>query len=68
MIVSLKKAIKMLGGQSATARVLGVKQQAVWSWINRDQKIPIKYVLIVETLLNKKVSRYELRPDIYPQE
>lgn len=64
-------AIEAAGGQSALARTLStperpVRQGHVWSWINRqDGKAPAELVLAIEAAAGAKVSRYQLRPDVY---
>lgn len=62
----LKKAIELAGGQSALARLIGVKQGHIWHWLNKSKKVPAEYVIPIETALDGQVKRHELRPDIYP--
>jgi DNA-binding transcriptional regulator YdaS (Cro superfamily) len=62
---AIDNAVKILGGQTAMARVLGVSQARVWNWVHRDQKIPGEFVLPIEEATDGRVSRYELRPDIF---
>lgn len=61
--VALMHAVDILGGQTATAEVLGVTQQAVQYWIKQGRVPPLR-VLALETASG--VSRKALRPDIYP--
>jgi DNA-binding transcriptional regulator YdaS (Cro superfamily) len=61
----LSRAIELAGGQSALAKAVGVKQQNVWSWVNRTGKCPPEHVLAVEAATEGAVTRYQLRPDIY---
>ena len=69
---ALKTAVERLGGQSATARVCGVSQPSVWHWLNITKQMPAtnpsgeNIVILVEVATG--VSRYHLRPDIYPLE
>lgn len=58
---ALKKAIEEAGGVAGLARHLGVTTQAISQW---DQ-VPPRRVIAVEEATGGKVSRYELRPDIY---
>jgi len=60
---AMKKAVKEIGGVSKTARELGVFRASVYWALNHG--CPPKFVLKVEELTGNKVSRYELRPDIY---
>jgi len=62
----LKRAIRITGGQSALARGLGVKQGQVWNWLNRDGLVPGGKAIPIEKLTNGEVTRYQLRPDLYP--
>lgn len=68
----LERAIEAAGGLSALAASLKTKPQTVWNW--HDRGIPAERVLDVEraTVDSEsglpRVSRHELRPDIYPVE
>ena len=66
-ITALKKAVDIAGGQSSLGRMIGRDQKAIWAWINTTQKVPAEDVLRIEEALDNKISRHELRPDIYPQ-
>ena len=59
----LSKAIEAAGGQAALARTLGITYQAIDSWKKRGTPGP--RVLEVEAATGGKVSRHELRPDIF---
>ena len=69
---ALQKAIAIAGGQSALARLLSnicgknIRQAHIFNWLNRDKEIPAEYVIPIEIAVKKLVTRYELRPDIYP--
>jgi DNA-binding transcriptional regulator YdaS (Cro superfamily) len=56
-------AVDKAGGQSALARVLRIRPQAVQKWCARGS-VPALRVLAVEAATG--VSRKALRPDIYP--
>jgi len=43
----LLKAIKYFGSQQMLAKMLGVTQQAVNNWLNRDQRIPEIFALMI---------------------
>lgn len=64
----LQKAIVIVGSQAKLARILNVKQPYIWNWLHRDKNIPAEYILKIEKATNGLVTRYELRPDIYPRE
>mgnify|MGYP002079703104 FL=1 len=38
----------------------------MWRWLNQAKELPAEYVLEAERRYG--VSRYELRPDIYPRQ
>ena len=68
---ALKKAIEVAGSQAELSRRIAkhdkpIKQQHVWNWVNRDEKVPAEVVLAIEA--ETGVSRHDLRPDIYPRE
>ncbi|MAY41705.1 MULTISPECIES: helix-turn-helix domain-containing protein [unclassified Neptuniibacter] len=64
---AIKRAIKILGSQTALAEELGVTPQAVQQW-EASGTVPVKRVIEIEKATNGKVSRQKLRPDIYPSE
>jgi len=63
---AFERAVEIVGGQSALARALGVKQGHVWHWLNKSGRCPAEHVLTVETATSGAVSRHQLRPDLYP--
>ena len=62
---SLKTAIDIVGGQAQLAVIIGVKQQHVWNWLNREKRVPARHCVAVEEATNGLVTRYQLRPDIF---
>lgn len=65
---ALKRAIEIAGGQAALARKIGKTQAHVWNWLNRDGRVPAEVVISVEKAVDGKVTRHDLRPDLYPTE
>ncbi len=63
---ALLQAIDLAGSQSEIARICGITQPAVWKWLQSTKRVPAEYVLRIEAATG--VSRYHLRPDIYPVE
>ncbi len=70
----LKKAIKLIGGQTELANKINaeigvpakIKQQHIWAWINKSRKgVPAEYCRIIEKILSGRVKASQLRPDIY---
>lgn len=68
MTSALEKAIEEVGSQAALAKALKVKPQHVWNWLNRDKHVPAEQVLPIEAATGGKVTRHELRPDLYPKD
>ncbi len=66
MNIQIKKAIEILGSQSALAAACGVKQAHVWNWLNRDKVIRLENALLIEHATNGIVTKEQLRPDLYP--
>lgn len=64
---ALEAAVTMVGGQSKLARLLGVSQPNVWHWLNKAERVPAEYVLPIEAATGGRVSRHDLRPDLFPK-
>jgi DNA-binding transcriptional regulator YdaS (Cro superfamily) len=64
---ALKKAIDAAGGVTALASRLGVRQSVVSNWLIRGQ-VPSERCREVELAVGGKVTRYELRPDVFGPE
>lgn len=64
----LARAIDIVGGQSALSRAIGCKQQSVWNWLHKQKRVPAEFCIQIERATGGKVTRHELRPDIYPVE
>jgi DNA-binding transcriptional regulator YdaS (Cro superfamily) len=58
---ALQTAIRIAGGKSAAAEVLGISRQAIWKW----DVAPVERVADLERLSKGKITRFELRPDIF---
>lgn len=63
---ALKAACIAVGGQRALARVLNLKSQGTVSYWLSVKRVPAERVLAIEAATMGKVTRFELRPDIYP--
>ena len=59
---ALGRAVAEVGGVAALARAINVTPQAVSQW----DKVPAERVLAVEKATGGKVTRQDLRPDLYP--
>lgn len=63
-MVALRRAIDAVGGVAKLAAALGCTSQAVSQW----KRVPAERVIAVERATAGKVSRHQLRPDLYPKE
>ena len=61
---SLQRAITIIGGPAAVGRLFAITSQAVSQW----DIAPYNRVLELERATKGKVTRNDLRPDIYPPE
>ena len=69
MNTSLERAVCIVGGQTKLAKKLGLKQGHVWWWLNKTNRgVPAEYVLAIERATGGKVTRHQLRPDLYPDD
>jgi len=59
---ALARAINEVGGTAALARAINVTPQAISQW----DRVPAERALAVEQATGGKVTRHELRPDLYP--
>lgn len=64
-IFYLRKAVVLVGGQTALARKLGVNQQNVSWWLNKSKKVPAERCAAIEAATGGAVTRYDLRPDVF---
>ena len=71
---ALSSAIALCGGQAGLARRLtrllgrAVSQQRIWNALHRDQSIPAEWCVAIERATAGRVTRHQLRPDLYPGE
>ncbi|WP_342640919.1 helix-turn-helix domain-containing protein [Rhodoligotrophos ferricapiens] len=64
---ALHRAVELVGGQSRLAELIGTTQSHVWYWLTRAKRgVPGEFVLRIEEVTGGRVSRHDLRPDIYP--
>lgn len=64
---AIQRAAELAGGQSALARKLGCTSQAI-SKMCSTGRVPAERVLAIESAVDGAVTRFELRPDLYPAE
>jgi len=60
----MEKAVRIAGGQSELARILGVTREAVRQWVVSGR---CSYLRVLDVEKATKVPRHILRPDLYPK-
>lgn len=50
---------------AAFARALGLKSPTVHQWLDGSRAVPAGQCLKIEQVTGGKVSRYDLRPDVF---
>ena len=64
---ALSRAIDAVGGQSALAKCIGVRQSVVHYWISGSKKgVPAEYCAAIEAATG--VTREDLRPDVFTKQ
>jgi len=63
----LKKAIRIVGGKSQLAKLIGVHQTLPGKWLREwpEKGIRAEHAIAIEDATNGQVKREELRPDIF---
>jgi DNA-binding transcriptional regulator YdaS (Cro superfamily) len=59
---ALTRAIEAAGGPAKLGREIGASSQAISQW----KRCPAERVIAVERAVGGKVTRDQLRPDLYP--
>ncbi len=63
---ALAKAVKILGSKTKVAEAIDVSPEILHSWMAKSNcGISPRYVIPLEEATKGKVTRYELRSDIY---
>ena len=63
---ALQRAIEFAGGQKPLAEAIGTTQSQVWYWLNRAKRgAPGEFAQKIEAAVDGKVTRHDLRPDIF---
>ncbi len=65
---AIKRAVEIAGGQTSLAKRIGIPQPYVSQWLYRNKQVGPRFVIPVEKAVDGKVTRHQLRPDIYPEE
>lgn len=66
---AFQKAIHILGSQVEMARQLGIAPELVNRWLKHSKfGVSPRYVIPIEIITKGKVSRFDLRSDLYQLE
>lgn len=63
MSTALEKAIEAAGGARKLAKAIGVTSMTISHWKTRG--VPAERAVQVENAVHGKVTRYQLRPDLF---
>lgn len=63
-MAALQRAVEHFGSRTALARALGVTLMAITQWFKRG-RVPPERCIAIETACDGKVTRHELRPDVF---
>ncbi len=61
----IEEAVKAVGSQAKLAEAIGLTQQGVWWLIHRGDKVSAEVAVAVEKATAGKVTRQQLRPDLF---
>jgi DNA-binding transcriptional regulator YdaS (Cro superfamily) len=61
----IQKAIDVVGSQGKLAKLLGIKQQGVSYFLHKADKVTGEMAVAIEKATNGKVTRSQLRPDLF---
>ncbi|MDW3204602.1 MAG: Cro/CI family transcriptional regulator [Alphaproteobacteria bacterium] len=62
MLPIVREAVEIVGGVNVLAARVGIAVQNFYQW----KEIPPRRVLAIEAATGGRISRYRMRPDIYP--
>jgi len=65
---ALQDAVAHLGNMSIVARAIGKTSQAVSKQMKHGKRVPAEWCIPLETATGGKITRHDLRPDLYPKE
>jgi len=65
---AFREAVTMIGGQSATSRLIGLSQQAISDRLSKKQRCPAKDGAVLKIEDATGIPKEVLRPDLYRRE
>lgn len=57
----IKEAERLAGGTKKLADIIGIRSQTISGW----EQIPAKHVMKIEIALERQITRYQMRPDVF---
>ena len=60
-MTALDRIVEVLGSKAAVARACEVKPQSLQNW----RRIPAEYCRTLERACDGRITRYEMRPDVF---
>jgi DNA-binding transcriptional regulator YdaS (Cro superfamily) len=63
----VRRAVELAGGQSALARKIGLSQPSVKYLCEEAKSLRAEIAVAIEEATEGKVTRSDLRPDIFPE-
>ena len=64
-VAALHRAVQIAGGLSALADKLKIRPQKLHYRIYKAKRIRVPFALEIEAAVDKQVTRYEIRPDVF---
>lgn len=61
----IRKAVEILGGTTDLAKAVGVNPSFVSQWLNGTRPVPATRCRAIEIATDGKVTREDLRPDVF---
>lgn len=65
---ALEAAVQYFGTETGLAKAIGMPQQSINDVMRAGRITPATWCLKIENATGGKVTRHQLRPDLYPEE
>lgn len=65
MNTHIATAVAFAGSQTSLANLIGAAPAFVSQWVNGRRPVPPRFAREIETATGGKVTRYDLRPDVF---
>lgn len=67
-ISPLQHAKEILGTEAALAKAVGASQPYINYRLKRGKRVPAEWCIPIELATGGRITRHDLRPDLYPKE